>query len=107
MEFRGEITVLLDKWREGDKRALDQLMPLVYPRLRAIAGSYIRREPDAGTLQATALVNEAYLRLKRQRKVSLSDRSHFYSFAARIMRMILADHGRSNRSKKRTAELIH
>jgi RNA polymerase sigma factor (TIGR02999 family) len=107
MENPGEITILLRKWREGDKRALDQLMPVVYPRLHAIAGSFVRREHDGLTLQATDLVNESYLRLKRQRKIGLSDRAHFFSFAAQVMRMILADHWRSNRSKKRKADAPH
>jgi RNA polymerase sigma factor (TIGR02999 family) len=104
MDDAGEITTLLQRWREGDKEALDQMMPLVYPRLHAIAGSFVRREADGVTLQATALVNEAYLRLKRQRKCGLTDRSHFFSFAARVMRMILTDHGRSNQSQKRKGD---
>jgi RNA polymerase sigma factor (TIGR02999 family) len=107
MERPGEITILLQKWREGDKRALDQLMPVVYPRLRAIAGSIVRRESEGITLQATDLVNESYLRLKRQRKIGLNDRAHFFSFAAQVMRMILADHWRSNQSKKRKADAPH
>ena len=107
MESPGEITILLQKWREGDKHALDPLMPIVYPRLRAIAGSFVRREAEGLTLQATDLVNETYLRLQRQHKIGLSDRSHFYSFAAQVMRMILADHWRSNRSRKRAAGAPH
>lgn len=103
----GEITILLRRWRDGDKTALDHLMPLVYPRLRAIAGSLIRREPDGFTLQATDLVNESYLRLQRQRKIELSDRGHFFSFAAQVMRLILADHWRSSRSRKRKADGAH
>jgi RNA polymerase sigma factor (TIGR02999 family) len=95
------ITVLLRKWRDGDRGALEQLMPLVYPRLRAIAGGLLRAEAGEHTLQATALVNEVYLRLARQRKVEWSDRGHFYSFSARVMRQILVDHARSQNTAKR------
>jgi RNA polymerase sigma factor (TIGR02999 family) len=99
--LEGEITVLLQRWREGDKAALDQLMPLVYPRLKEIAHALERdRNPSAG-LQATALVNEAFLKLVKQQKLSWEGREHFYSLAAVTMRHILTDHARSTLTAKR------
>jgi RNA polymerase sigma factor (TIGR02999 family) len=101
MEGAGEITVLLRRWREGDKQALDLLMPLVYPRLHTIAAAMGRRSSKTPTLQATGLVHEAYIRLLNRHSVTLSDREHFYSFAAQVMRHILVDHVRSRLSQKR------
>ena len=101
MDSRGEITVLLERWREGDHQALDQLMPLVYPRLKAIAESFERHQSSAMNLQATALVNEAFLRLVNQRKVGWEGREHFFSLAALAMRQILTDHARSAGAAKR------
>jgi RNA polymerase sigma factor (TIGR02999 family) len=99
------ITELLRRWRDGDPAALEGLMPLVYPRLRAIAGSLERREVASPSVQATALVNEAYLRLVQQRRLTLQDREHFYSFAAQVMRLILADHARARLASKRSGTL--
>lgn len=101
----GEITELLRQWREGDRTALERLMPLIYPRLRAIAGSLERLEGASPTVQATALVNEVYLRLVQQRSLSWEDREHFYSFAAQVMRLILADHARARLSSRRGGTL--
>jgi RNA polymerase sigma factor (TIGR02999 family) len=98
---QGEITLLLAKWRDGEPSALEQLMPLVYPHLREVAAAYIRRERAPGELQATALVDEVYLRLIGQKKADWADRAHFYTFAAKVMRMILTDHARSNYAQKR------
>ena len=82
-------------------------MPLVYPHLRQIASAYIRRERNPGVLQATALVHEVYLRLIGQKKTDWADRAHFYTFAAKVMRMILMDHARSNDAQKRGGGAEH
>lgn len=97
----GEITILLQRWREGDQNACQELMPHVYPHLRDVAASYLRRESMGHTLQPTALVHELYLRLLQQRKAEWHDRAHFYTFAARTMRLILTDHARAARAEKR------
>jgi len=97
----GEITLLLHRWERGEPNAFDQLLPLVYPQLREVAAAYIGRERNPGVLQATALVHELYLRLLNQRKADWNDRSHFYTFAAKVMRMILTDHARANQAQKR------
>ncbi|MGO9229559.1 MAG: ECF-type sigma factor [Bryobacteraceae bacterium] len=104
----GEITKLLLEWKRGEPSAFDRLMPLVYPRLCQIAAAYIRRERNAGVLQATALVHEVYLRLVGQRKADLTDRAHFYTFAAKVMRRILMDYARSGGAQRRGggAELV-
>jgi RNA polymerase sigma factor (TIGR02999 family) len=103
----GEITLLLAKWRDGEPSALEQLMPLVYPHLREVAAAYIKRERAPGELQATALVDEVYLRLINQKKADWADRVHFYTFAAKVMRMILTDHARSNYAQKRGGGTLH
>ena len=97
----GDVTVLLERWREGDPAVLERLMPLVYNELHGIARGYMRRERDDHTLQPTALVNEVYLRLLRQRSVNWNDRGHFFTFAARIMRNILKDHARGHLAERR------
>ena len=97
----GDITLLLCKWKQGEPDALQQLIPLVYPHLRQVAAAYIRRERDPGVLQATALVHEVYLRLIGQQKADWVDRAHFYTFSAKMMRMILTDHARSEDAQKR------
>ena len=98
---QGEITVLLSKWRDGEPDAFEHLMPLVYPHLRQVAAAYIRRERDPGLMQATSLVHELYLRLLGQKKAAWEDRAHFYTFAAKAMRMILIDHARGNHAQRR------
>ncbi len=95
------ITQLLVKWSNGDQAALDQLMPLVYDELRRLARSYLRRQRRDHTLQPTALVNEAYLRLIGQHNVSLQNRAQFFGLAAKAMRSILVDHARHHRAAKR------
>ena len=94
--------MLLD-WRSGNKEALGQLMPLVYDELRRLAAHYMRRERAQHTLQPTALVNEAYLRLVGM-KISWQDRAHFFAVAARLMRRLLVDHARANRCDKRGSD---
>jgi len=85
------ITQLLVKWGSGDKAALDELIPLVYEELRRLAASYLRRKPGAHTLQATALVHEAYVRLADQSSISMQHRAQFFGLAAKVMRDILVD----------------
>ncbi len=104
---QGEITLLLAKWKDGEPSAFEQLLPLVYPHLREVAAAYIRRERNPGELQATALVDEVCLRLINQRKADWADRAHFYTFAAKVMRMILTDHARSTYAQKRGGGFQH
>ncbi|HEX3744763.1 MAG TPA: sigma-70 family RNA polymerase sigma factor [Bryobacteraceae bacterium] len=101
MSERGDITQLLHEWRSGRPEALQQLIPLVYPDLKRIASGYLRHEQPGHTLQATGLVHELYLKLCNQREANWLDRSHFYTFAAKVMRMLLTDHARHNLRQKR------
>jgi RNA polymerase sigma factor (TIGR02999 family) len=103
----GEITLLLGRWRDGEDAVFDQLMPLVYPHLRQVAAAYVRRERNPDVLQATALVHELYLKLLNQKKVEYQDRGHFYTFSAKVMRMILIDHARGNQAQMRGGGSIH
>jgi RNA polymerase sigma factor (TIGR02999 family) len=95
------VTRLLLQWTGGDAHALDQLLPLVYDELRRLAQSYLRRENVGHTLQSTALVHEAYLRLVDQRDVNWQNRSHFFGIAAQMMRRVLVDHARAHNAAKR------
>ncbi len=95
-----DITMLLCRWQTGDREALANLACVAYNDLHAIATGYLRRERSQ-TLQATGLVNELYIRLARVRGTQLSDRRHFFAFAAQLMRMILVDHARKLRAQKR------
>ena len=97
----GEITRLLNTVASGDREAMDRLMPLVYPDLRALAGHFLRREGSGHTLQPTELVNEAFLKLVDQTRVDWKGRSHFFAIGATAMRRILVDHARAKLSKKR------
>src|SRR5215204_5132597 len=99
------LTGLLLEWGEGDKAALNRLMPLVYDELRRIAHRYVQRERDGHTLQTSALVNEAYLRLAGQQKVDLQNRAHFFAVTAQVMRHILIDHARRRRYAKHGGEV--
>jgi RNA polymerase sigma factor (TIGR02999 family) len=92
---------MLERWREGDPEVLENLIPLVYQQLHRIARGYMRRERDDHTLQPTALVNEVYMRLLNQRKITWHDRGHFFTFAARMMRNILKDHARAHLADRR------
>jgi len=96
-----EITVLLKAWASGDAAALDQLTPLVYDELRRLARRYMRNERAGNTLQTTALVNEAYLRLVDAKRVAWQDRVHFFAVSAQMMRRILVDAARARGSAKR------
>jgi RNA polymerase sigma factor (TIGR02999 family) len=104
---QGEITLLLAKWKDGEPGAFDHLVPLVYPHLREVAASYIRREKNPGVMQATSLVHELYLRLLGQKKTEWEDRSHFYTFSAKVMRMILIDHARGTQAQRRGGTAEH
>jgi RNA polymerase sigma factor (TIGR02999 family) len=101
MSAPGEITQLLADWSEGDEAALKKLLPLVYGELHRLANAYMRRERQDHTLQTTALVHEAYLRLVGQQNVRWQTRAHFFAVAARVMRNILVDHARGRGRAKR------
>jgi RNA polymerase sigma factor (TIGR02999 family) len=95
------VTELLIGWSKGDKEALDTLVPLVYDELRRQASRYLRRERVGHTLQTTALIHEAYLRLVDQKNVHWQNRAHFFGIAAQLMRRILVDHARTKKRAKR------
>src|SRR5258708_5241403 len=96
-----DVTQLLVNWSKGDQSALDELMPLVYGELRRLAGAYLRRERSNHTLQSTALVHEAFMRLVNQHDVQWRNRAHFYAIAAQMIRRILVDYARSQHAEKR------
>jgi RNA polymerase sigma factor (TIGR02999 family) len=96
------ITVLLRAWKEGDRTALDNLVPLVYSELRRLAAVCLRHESDAHTLNPTALVHEAWLRLAGNGEPDFENRAHFLGVAARLMRQILVDHARARNAEKRS-----
>ena len=100
----GEITQLLLQWRRGDESALEQLMPLVYEELRRLARQCMRRERGGHTLQTTALVNEAYLRLVNSSRVQWQDRAHFFAITAQLMRRVLVDEARKRGNQRRGGE---
>jgi RNA polymerase sigma-70 factor, ECF subfamily len=101
MESPEHVTQLLVDWSNGDQSALDKLMPVVYDELRRLAGNYLRRERAGHTLQPTALVNEAYLKLVDQRHARWQNRAQFFGVAAQLMRRILVDHARVRQAQKR------
>lgn len=101
MQPTQSVTLLLAKWSDGDKAALDELMPLVYDTLHKLAVSYLRRERSDHTLQPTALVGEAYVRLVDQRSSNWQNRSQFFGLAAKLMRNILVDYARERLAAKR------
>jgi RNA polymerase sigma factor (TIGR02999 family) len=98
---RDQITQLLIAWNQGDQSARDELTPLIYDELRRMARGYLRRERPGHTLQPTALVHEAFLRLIGQSQVNWQNRAHFFGAAARLMRQILIDHAETRRATKR------
>lgn len=100
------LTQLLQAWSEGDEVAFEKLVPLVQAELYRLAKIYMRRENPAHTLQPTALVNEAYLKLRQLRGIRWHDRAHFFAFASRIMRRILVDHARGRLAAKRGAGVV-
>jgi RNA polymerase sigma factor (TIGR02999 family) len=102
-ERRSDVTDLLRRWREGDRDALERLMPLVYEELHRIASRYLAHERSDHTLQSTALVHEAFVRLVDQRRVGWENRAQFFGLAAQAMRRILVDHARARNRQKRGA----
>lgn len=101
MSAEGQVTALLSAWRAGDGQALQQLIPIVYDELRRIAGRSMRGEQPGHTLQATALVHEAYMRLAKEQDRTWENRAHFFAVAAQVMRNLLVDHARSASRSKR------
>jgi RNA polymerase sigma-70 factor, ECF subfamily len=97
----GDVTLLLSELVKGDEAAASKLFPLLYDELRRLAGNYMRRERGDHTLQPTALVHEAYLKLVQQRSIDWQGRAHFFGIAARVMRTILVDHARGHLRDKR------
>ena len=96
-----EVTRLLQRAREGDRGALNELMPLVYGELRRIARSFMRRQQPGHTLQPTALVNEAFIKLFQDAEPQFADRAHFLALMSRVMRQVLVDHARAHGAVKR------
>ena len=106
----GDVTALLQSWAEGDRAALDRLIPAVYSQLRQVARSAARRERPENTLQATGLVHEAFIRLSQQRSTRSSrwsNRYEFFGWASRVMRQILVDHARARHAQKRGGGAVH
>ena len=101
------LTQLLIAWSGGDQSARDELIPLVYEHLRRLAHQYMRSERAAHTLQTSALLNEAYVRLVDQKDIQWRDRAHFFGIAARLMRQVLVDYARSRNYAKRGGNLYH
>jgi len=101
MQSNDALTQLLVNWSNGDQAALDKLMPLVYSELHRLASNYLRRERPGHTLQPTALVNEAYLKLIDQRNAKWQNRAQFFGISAQLMRRILVDHARQRQAAKR------
>jgi RNA polymerase sigma factor (TIGR02999 family) len=100
-ESSNPVTELLVRWREGDREAMESLMPLVYSELRRLAHYYLQRERSDHTLQSTALVHEAYLRLTGQNPPQWQNRAHFFGIAAHVMRQILVEYARGHAAEKR------
>jgi RNA polymerase sigma factor (TIGR02999 family) len=101
---RHDVTRLLARWKDGDEAALQQLVPIVHEELRRLARRQMAAERPHHTLQPTALVNEAYLRLVDQRRVQWQSRAHFFGIAAQMMRRILVDHARARKMRKRSGQ---
>jgi len=106
MSSTHQVTLLLAEWAKGSAKALNELTPLVYSELHQLAASYLRKERNGHTLQPTALVHEAYLRLVDQASPNWQNRSHFYGVAARLMRQILVDHARRRHAGKRMGSSV-
>jgi RNA polymerase sigma factor (TIGR02999 family) len=103
---QGDVTAILRAWSEGDRQALDRLTPIIYDELRRLARRYVRQERPGHSLQATALVNEAYMRLVDYKRMQWQDRAHFFAVSAQLMRRILVDHARRH-NLKRGAAVTH
>jgi RNA polymerase sigma factor (TIGR02999 family) len=100
------VTQMLQDWADGDREALDKLIPVVYAELRRQAARYLRRERSDHTLQTTALIHETYLRLIDQQGVQWQNRAHFFGIAASLMRRILVDHARKDQARKRGGSAV-
>lgn len=107
MEKESQITELLAAWNDGDENSLERLLPLVEHELRRIAHNYMRRENPNHTLQTTALVNEAYLKLVDQSRITWQNRAQFFGISAQIMRRILLNHARDRHAEKRGGGAVH
>lgn len=107
VELQHEVTRILHDWSGGDRAAPERLMPFVYDELRRLARAFLSRERGGHTLQPTALVHEAYVRLVDQTRVSWQNRAHFYGIASRMMRRVLIDHARAHITDKRGGAAIH
>jgi RNA polymerase sigma factor (TIGR02999 family) len=103
----GDISRLLVAWNDGDERALEQLVPMVYPELRRIARIHLARRASDDSLESAALVNEAYLKLVRSHGIECNNRAHFFAVCAQMIRRILVDHARNRRYAKRGGSLLH
>jgi RNA polymerase sigma factor (TIGR02999 family) len=101
LENPGQVTQLLERWRQGDARAMDELMPLIYDELKRLAAYHLRQERGPQSLTSTALVHEAYLRMAAGQDRSWKNRVHFFAVASRIIRHILVDHARQQKAAKR------
>jgi len=101
-----DVTQLLAQWSSGDQAALEKLLPLVYGELRRLASAYLRRERSNHTLQSTALVHEAFMRMVHQQDVQWKNRAHFFAIAAQMIRRILVDYARSQHAEKRGAGAV-
>lgn len=106
-DLQHEVTNILQDWRGGDEQAPERLMPFVYDELRRLARIFLAKEHGEHTLQPTALVHEAYLRLVDQTRVNWQNRAHFYAIAASMMRRVLIDHARAHATEKRGGAAIH
>lgn len=106
MRSSGDVTRLLQRWGAGDTQAIGELLPLLYDELRRLAAVYMRRQPQGHTLQPTALVNEAYLKLAGQENLSFADRAGFFALAAKAMRQLLVDHARAHNAAKRGGDAV-
>jgi RNA polymerase sigma factor (TIGR02999 family) len=106
-ELQSEVTRILRDWSGGDPHAPERLMPLVYDEMRRLARSFLVKERGGHTLQPTALVNEAYLRLVDQTRVTWQSRAHFYGIASSMMRRVLIDHARARAAEKRGSAAVH
>src|SRR5215469_6705250 len=106
MSSTHDVTRLLGEWAKGDQQAFEQLMPLVYGALRQIAASYLRKERQGHTLQPTAVVHEAYIRLVHQKNPKWEDRKHFFGVAAHLMRQILVERARRRGAGKRAGRRV-
>ena len=104
---KGEITMLLAAWRNGDAEALNKMMPLVYTELHRIARRAWSQQPHSNTLQPTALINEAYLKLANSESASFNDQCHFFAVASSAMRQILVNHAKSRLAEKRGGAQLH